>query len=580
MLRLRYRNLPLRYKLVLWFSPLFLFTIGSIGAYSYNVASEQIFERQTIEQNHIVSTTVTDLDYIAQDAIDTSNFLYLRTEIQQLFRAKEEIDYDASKLAFGMISSAMITRQFFQSLILYSNYLEPIEFDKRGNTSALPMEEFKRTIIYKRAFAQPDIPTWAIDTGQLHVFQGESNNTIIFARVLKSDLNLRPLGIIVIGFDELDLRRSYASPVVNGREVIIVNPDGEVLSDSQGKWLGRQWSTLPYAQENNQSKLLITESVSNLTGWRVIALQSRDQLLSEVNRINTVTLYAMAVMFLVALAFSWIIASFISKPLKNIVLSMQKFQKGDFMQSVTPRGHDELGLLGYGYNNMVKKTKQLIDEVYTFRLEQREAELKLLQSQINPHFLYNTLNTMAWKMEQRHEHESSEMVYALSSMFQISLSDGKDMITLQEEFVFITSYLFLQKMRAPRLHYEISLDETLRNVTLLKLIVQPFVENAVIHGIEPLGGEGLVQVSASVHGDVCIIKVTDNGVGIPADRLAELKSIERTSIKDRSGFALWNVQERLRLYYGQAATIDIESEVDFGTRISITIPLEGSVANV
>jgi two-component system sensor histidine kinase YesM len=572
--------MPIRYKLILWFIPLFLFTIGSLGAYSYNVASEQIFERQTIEQNHVVSTTVTDLDYIARDAIDTSNFLYLRTEIQQLFRAKDEIDYEASRVAFGMISSAMITRQFFQSLILYSNQMEPIEFDKRGYTSALPMQEFKQTIIYERAYANPDEPTWAVDTGQLHVFQGDAGNTIIFARVIKSDMNLRPQGIIVIGFDEIDLRRSYSSAVVNGREVIVVNEDGEVLSDTQGRWLGRQWSTLPYAQEDNQGHLLIAESVSTLTGWRVIALQSKEQLLAEVNRIKTVTLYTMAITFLLALAFSWMIASFISRPLKNIVLSMQKFQKGDFMQRVHPKGHDELGLLGYGYNNMVKKIKHLIDEAYSFRLEQREAEFKLLQSQINPHFLYNTLNSMAWKMEQRNELESSEMVYALSRLFQISLSDGKDMITLQEEFAFISSYLYLQKMRSPLLHYDAKLDDSLRDITLLKLIIQPFVENAVIHGIEPLGGEGLIQVSASVKMDVCNIQVTDNGVGITADRLAELKGTNSVSDRSRSGFALWNVQERLRLRYGQTATVDIESEVGFGTRVTITIPLERGAAHV
>lgn len=580
MLRFRYRNLPIRYKLILWFIPLLLFTIGSIGAYSYNVASKQIFERQAIEQNHVVTTTVTDLDYIAQDAIDTSNFLYLRNEIQQLFRSKEDIDYEDSQVAFGMISSAMITRQFFQSLILYSNRMEPIEFDKRGYTSALPMDEFMQTVVYKRAFAHPDEPTWSIDTGQLRVFQGNSNNTIIFARVIKSDMNLRPQGVIVIGFDEIDLRRSYASTVENGREVIVVNADGEILSDSQGKWLARQWSTLPYAQQADQSNLLLTESVSALTGWRVIALQSREQLLEEVNRIKTVTLYTMAVTFLLALAFSWMIASFISRPLKNIVLSMQKFQKGDFTQNVKPNGQDELGMLGYGYNNMVMKIKNLIDEVYSFRLEQREAEFKLLQSQINPHFLYNTLNSMAWKMEQRNELESSEMVYALSRMFQISLSDGKDMITLQEEFAFISSYLYLQKMRSAKLHYNVKLDDSLRNITLLKLIVQPFVENAVIHGIEPLGGEGLIQVTASVQTDACIVTVTDNGVGIPADRLAQLQGAENAPDRSRSGFALWNVQERLRLRYGPAATVEIKSEVDFGTRITITIPHEGRVGHV
>jgi two-component system sensor histidine kinase YesM len=580
MLRFRYHNFPIRYKLILWFIPLFLFTIGSVGAYSYNVAAKQIFERQTVEQSHVVSTAVTDLDYIAQDAIDTSNFLFIRTEIQQLFRPKEEIDFEDSKVAFGTISSAMVTRQFFQSLILYSNQHEPIEFNKRGYTSAMPMQEFKQTVIYKRAFEHPDKPTWAINTGQLNVFQGDTGNTIIFARVLKSDLTLRPIGLIVIGINEMDIRRSYASPVANGRDVIVVNTSGEVLSDSQGNWLGRQWSTLPYFQEANQRNLLITESVSTLTGWRIIAIQSREQLLSEVNRIKTVTLYTMAVTFLLALAFSWTVASFVSRPLKNIVLSMQKFQKGDFMQSVNPKGHDELGLLGYGYNNMVQKIKQLIDEVYSFQLEQREAELKLLQSQINPHFLYNTLNTLAWKLEQRGDHESSEMMYAFSRLFQISLSDGNDQITLQEEFTFISSYLYLQKMRSPRLHYNVTLDDSLRQITLLKLIVQPFVENAVIHGIEPLGGEGLIQVDASLGMEVCIIKVTDNGVGIKAGRLAELQGNARASNKSRSGFALWNVQERLRLCYGLAATIDIESEVGVGTRITITIPLERSTTHV
>lgn len=261
---------------------------------------------------------------------------------------------------------------------------------------------------------------------------------------------------------------------------------------------------------------------------------------------------------------------------------MRRLQTGDFTQRVFFEGNDEIGLLGHGYNLMVQRIKELINDVYASSLKQKEAELKALQAQIRPHFLYNTLNTICWEAEKKGDKEIADMVYSLSQVFCLSLNDGRDTFTLEQEVEHVTNYLFLQKNRfRERFEFEIFLDERIKDYIVPKLLLQPLAENAVIHGIEPLSGSGLISVRAIRKDRFIILEVQDNGAGITSDRLQELRqgliaeiSLPEADNVGRSGFALMNVQERLELFFVEAS-LHIESTEGSGTRIIIQIAVEG-----
>ncbi len=259
-------------------------------------------------------------------------------------------------------------------------------------------------------------------------------------------------------------------------------------------------------------------------------------------------------------------------------------------------GHDEIGKLGDAYDVMVQKIKGLIQDNYLTRIGQRDAELKALQAQMNPHFLYNTLNTIYWAAHQRQEPVIAEMVYALSQFLRLRLNDGKDVVSLEQEFALIEHYLHIQQHRfGDRLSYEIMLDESLRSMMIPKLILQPLVENSLMHGIEQVQS-GFVQVSAAVVEDAVVLTVTDNGKGMSADVLAgvearlsgfttastdgvtaqTLPSDPTTPPPPRHGFALQNIQERLDMFYHSESSLTIRSREGLGTSVSIRLPYDKS----
>ncbi|MFD0693758.1 sensor histidine kinase [Paenibacillus sp. GCM10027628] len=591
-----YLDLPIQRKLLLWFVPLILVTIAITGVYSYKVAENEIVSKMSSEQAGTARQAIDHLDYIAQDALDISDYLYLSPEIQSLLATdSNKNDEITNQFIFDSINRLMVTRLYFQFLTIYSPHFPAIQFNNKGLSSAIPFEEFKEKFDYEGLIRRKLIESWSVEVPNRNksIFYGDNKNKLLLTKVLKNELTLKPEGIVILGIDENDIRRSYSTPE-NRTKVIVIGADGNVLSDTDGNWVGRPIGELPFFTSRierpeeidaaiGRNDWVYSHAQSGLTGWHVLVLQPRADLLAQLNRIKGITLLILCVTFIISLIVSWAVANVITKPMKQILASMKKFQKGDFAQQVHITSKDEIGQLGSGYNVMVHRIKKLIDDVYAFDSKQRQAELKVLQSQINPHFLYNTLNTIAWTAQKNGEHHVAEMIYSLSGIFQISLSEGRDTILLKEEMKLAEHYLFLQKMRNPgKLSYELSVEDGLDAFKIPKLLIQPLVENAIVHGIEPLSEEsGCIQVSAGASEErigFIDIEVTDNGVGIPAARLSEICRLIQADASDQipvvagESFALLNIMNRIRLFYGNDACMHISSVEGSGTRILLQLP--------
>jgi two-component system sensor histidine kinase YesM len=587
-----YYNIPIRMKLVLWFAPLLLVTIGITGVYSYNVASNEIINKMSQEQVGSAHEAIAHLDYVAQDALDISNYFYLSPEIQALLYTDSNNGNLLSIDINSTINRMMVTRPFFQFLTIYSSHFTPIEFNNKGLSSAISFEEYRKQFNYDSLIQGKDIAAWSVEVPNKtkSIFYGNDRNSkLLLTKTLKNDFTLRSEGVIIIGMDERDVRKTYSSPDSQA-QILITSQDGIVLSDSKGLYVGDSIHTLPFVEQKaanmstlgqsiDQTKWVFTQQKSHLTGWHVIVLQPRSFLLKQLSPIKTVTFSIMGIAFLFILLVSWAASAIITRPLKSILFSMKKFQTGDFSQFVDWTGRDEIGQLGTGYNTMVHRIKKLVDDVFSFELKKREAELKLLQSQINPHFLYNTLNTISWAAQKKGETQIAEMIYSLSNIFQISLSNGKDIITIQEEIQLVNSYLFLQKMRfSDRLTYEITVDPNLEDVEVPKLLIQPLIENSIVHGIEPLDNEeGLIQISVKTSNEDILIEIIDNGVGINAEQLKTIQESltykeEMENNRDRNGFAFFNIINRLKLFYGDRASLTVESKQGSGTIVMLSFP--------
>ena len=258
--------------------------------------------------------------------------------------------------------------------------------------------------------------------------------------------------------------------------------------------------------------------------------------------------------------------------------SMERFRAGDRDVQLAFKYHDEIGRIGSVFDAMVTENKQLIEKTYLLTIRTQAAELAKLQAQINPHFIYNTLNTLQWTAIDNGNEEIAEMAYAIGQVFRLSLNHGNDFITVMEERELLYFYLSLQEKRfTGRLSHTLSFSDELLQVSIPKLLIQPLVENASVHGIRDANShiDIMVAVTQETPGRLHIV-VEDNGVGIPAERLVLLPDKLPETEKGVSGshFALKNIAKRLSLYYGSSYLFHIASTEGQGTRITIDIPFE------
>lgn len=271
-----------------------------------------------------------------------------------------------------------------------------------------------------------------------------------------------------------------------------------------------------------------------------------------------------------------IVSDIVSKPLHTLRVAMENFKQGDFSQKVEVMTQDEVGEASACFNRMVDDIRELIDKNYVLAIRERESELDTLQAQINPHFLYNTLDSLYWKATESGNDEIAEDILSLSQLFRLVLNRGDGIVTVQTEADLLERYLHIQKMRfGKRLTYEISLDRDILEEEIPKLILQPFVENAIVHGFESAEGSYTLSVAGIRKEEKMIFRIRDTGVGMSGEQLEAIwdKADTRKYASQRIGrYAIKNVKERLELIYHENYELKIESSVGCGTTVTVVVP--------
>jgi len=325
-------------------------------------------------------------------------------------------------------------------------------------------------------------------------------------------------------------------------------------------------------------------TTSSVTGWKIVGAVPLQEIMSEANSIRQLIIVSVALSIVFAIALNFFITSRLTRPVQLLKNKMRLAAAGYLEVKVHPAGHDEIADLGNSFNTMIEQINGLMEQHQKEQEQIQKAELRTLQAQIHPHFLYNTLDSIIWMAEGGKNDQVVLLVQALSSFFRISLNRGQDWIPLRNELEHVRSYLVIQRMRyRDILDYEIDCPEPLYSCQVLKMIIQPIVENALYHGIKNKRGKGTIRIICEdLSAQMLRIAVTDNGIGMDNDRLDRLReqlagSIlpeEPTGSEVSGGFGLHNVQQRLRLYYGSGCVIHVESEYGIGTTVSLHIPKE------
>jgi len=326
--------------------------------------------------------------------------------------------------------------------------------------------------------------------------------------------------------------------------------------------------------EWNGKRYYVCGQYNGITGWRSYSAIPFEGLFPQAGDLNK-AIWLVGVVSTLGIAGVIVLLVYtMARPIKRLSKAMGQVQKGDFAVRVPNKRKDEIGELTESFNYMLEEINTLIRQVYQEKIAQKNAEVQALQAQINPHFLYNTLDSINWMLIDRGEYDISDIILSLAGLMRYSIEDENAFVPLEKEIGYVQCYLKIQKNRLEeRLEYDLETEENLADEQVPKLILQPIVENAITHGIEPRNRKGMIRILIKDLGDEMLISVEDNGIGMTLKQLNHLRDevpdIER---EGHTGIGVRNVNRRIRLHYGEAYGISIESTYGKGTIVSLRIP--------
>ena len=321
-----------------------------------------------------------------------------------------------------------------------------------------------------------------------------------------------------------------------------------------------------------KSNVIYTVNSLENCDWHIVGVCYVDEMItSKVERVVSSLVVILSIVLAGTVFLGSVFSDLFSKPVKSLVKAMGDFE-GDSSEFVYQpvRGTKEISALSDSFEHMAVRIQKLMEKVRQEEITLRKTELKALQAQINPHFLYNTLDAIAWMCEAGRNEDAVEMVNALARLFRISISRGHELIPIEKELQHAQSYLHIQNFRYKnQFQYTFDVDETCLQYYCNKITLQPIIENAIYHGMDRMVDEGMIRIGIHQMDDKIIFTVEDNGVGMTEEQCMEVLQKEPG---DRAGIGIKNVNDRIKIYFGEEYGLAIESELDEGTRVTITMP--------
>lgn len=421
-----------------------------------------------------------------------------------------------------------------------------------------------------------------------HIISGERPWVITLSRGIRnksSEVGNQKEGVFFI-----DLNYSAISELCNQSMVgnqgyaFILDAEGNIVYHPQQQQLYNELQTenISLIMGTDQDTVLFGKgsgeklysiSRSEKTGWTVVNCVRVEELLRKSNKAQSLYVLVAMGLMIVALFFSRFISRSITQPIQQLCDSMERVQEGDFSVSdIVVESQNEIGSLTKSFNVMTHRIQELMEQNIREQEAKRKSELKALQSQINPHFLYNTLDSIIWMAEGKKNEEVVLMTASLARLLRQSISNEDEVVSIGQEVEYARGYLTIQKMRyKDKMEFQIEVDPSILHIPLIKLVLQPVIENAIYHGLKYKESKGLLLVKGFMKSDNAVLQVIDNGVGMDEETLAHI--YERHKVNYQSnGVGVYNVQKRLQLYYGNEYGITYESKKGEGTTATITIP--------
>lgn len=482
-------------------------------------------------------------------------------------------------------------------LLNFNSYISIFDFNGNLYTSGSRQatdnfEKYSSTQWFKDTLAANGFMLWiAPQSDYIKTEDLSSGPVITLSRLIKGSRSLGGYGIVTISISESEFFRKIfkntAGDVDNN--VFIIDDKGVVISSGQkeiiGKTLSEEFhinkisdnSKNNYITKIEGKKTIISYASIELTKWKLVKMNSYDILFMDLIKDRNKNLILISLMSLIFLGVTTLIVYGITKPIKTLKETMKLVEDGDLNIRANIKGHDEVSQLGTSFNSMLSYIKELIENIRDKQKKEEELKLEVLQAQINPHFLFNTLNTIKWTAVINQANNVASLIEALGRILEMSVKDMNKLITIKDEVENLNSYLMLQKARYnQRFTESISIAEDIMNLKIPRLILQPIVENSIVHGLkEDKVGDLKIIITGEIREGMLLLNVEDDGAGIEKERLDEIYEDYKNKIsRNRFGrIGLQNVHRRIELLFGAPYGIKINSKLHIGTNIEILLPV-------
>ena len=557
-----FRNMKFRYKLITTYILLGIIPMTIMGLVWYNQTRTILMKQEKSSIENYLTQAVSNMDNQLRIYNNLSDYIAFNQQISHVVSHEYDSYYDMYNQFSNVLDPMLASLKYFHSDINQITIYTKNNVVKH-NTTLAPITEIENEDWYKIIKGNNDI----------HWFVSQDEKKVFCARNIPTLENNYEVGVLYVQVDYEKLFESFKQMNDSNYGIFIMdelgnnifnfdqfedpNKSRKMTFDEFNKGIGKE----------NIYTIVTAHSVNN--NWTVSLYKPQKLIYESTNFM--ITGNVIAIMLLIV--FSIIITSVLSKVmvsgLEKLRANMEEVEKGNMEITVKSNNEDEVGALIRGFEKMILQIKALIEDVYESRLIQKDYEMKALQAQINPHFLYNSLSLINWMALETDQEDISKITLSLSTFYRTALNKGKNMLRVRDEIKNMRSYLDIQLMMHDyEFDVDVQVEEDILDYNILNLILQPLIENAINHGIDlKTNGRGCIKIIGEKQNDEIVLIVSDNGVGMSNEQAESILT------NKSNGYGVKNVNERIKLYYGEQYQLKIESEIGIGTKVKVTIPI-------
>ncbi|WP_430863937.1 sensor histidine kinase [Clostridium neonatale] len=557
-----FRNMKFRYKLITTYILLGIIPMTIMGLVWYNQTRTILMKQEKSSIENYLTQAVSNMDNQLRIYNNLSDYIAFNQQISHVVSHEYDSYYDMYNQFSNVLDPMLASLKYFHSDINQITIYTKNNVVKH-NTTLAPITEIENEDWYKIIKGNNDI----------HWFVSQDEKKVFCARNIPTLENNYEVGVLYVQVDYEKLFESFKQMNDSNYGIFIMdelgnnifnfdqfedpNKSRKMTFDEFNKGIGKE----------NIYTIVTAHSVNN--NWTVSLYKPQKLIYESTNFM--ITGNVIAIMLLIV--FSIIITSVLSKVmvsgLEKLRANMEEVEKGNMEITVKSNNEDEVGALIRGFEKMILQIKALIEDVYESRLIQKDYEMKALQAQINPHFLYNSLSLINWMALETDQEDISKITLSLSTFYRTALNKGKNILRVRDGIKNMRSYLDIQLMMHDyEFDVDVQVEEDILDYNILNLILQPLIENAINHGIDlKTNGRGCIKIIGEKQNDEIVLIVSDNGVGMSNEQAESILT------NKSNGYGVKNVNERIKLYYGEQYQLKIESEIGIGTKVKVTIPI-------